>query len=318
MASPKEIYRIWSATESEIPVFSRDWWLDAACGEENWDVILVEEKGAIAGAMPYYMKRRGIFRLITRPHLTQTMGPYLRQDDSLSHSDKLGREKKIFGEMIERLPQFDHFNVAFNYRYTNWLPFHWAGFSQTTGYTYIIPDLSDLQRVYSDFAYAKKKDIKKAKNVVEVRFDLSAADFYRHHETSLRKQGEKIHYSFEYFERLYNAAYANSGGRVVYAQDKNDAIHAALFVVWGPEGAYDLISTIDPELRNSGAATLLVQEIVGYVSAFTGRFDFEGSMIEGVEASFRKLGAIQTPYLVISKTPSRILRARDAVKSLLT
>ena len=28
-----------------ISVFSQPWWLDAVCGEENWDVYVVEKGG---------------------------------------------------------------------------------------------------------------------------------------------------------------------------------------------------------------------------------------------------------------------------------
>ena len=317
MQSQKEIYRRWSENEPAIPVFSRDWWLDAVCGEANWDVILVCEKGEVVASMPYFLENRGGFCRIRMPQFTQTMGPYLKQDKILSHSDKLSREKKIFGEMIERLPRFDRFNVRFNYVHTNWLPFYWAGFKQTTVYTYIIPDLSDHEKVYSDIAYAKKGDIKKARNNLEIGFDLSAPDFYQHHMMTLGKRGAKISYSYELFERLYTATYQRSSGRVIYANDKDTNIHAALFVVWGREGAYHLINTIDPDHRSSGALSLLVYEIVKYVSAFTNRYDFEGSMIESVEASYQKFGSIQTPYMVITKTPSRLLRARAAVRDLL-
>ena len=29
----------------QLSPFSRDWWLDAACGETKWEVLLTEEKG---------------------------------------------------------------------------------------------------------------------------------------------------------------------------------------------------------------------------------------------------------------------------------
>ena len=46
-------------------------------------------------------------------------------------------------------------------------------------------------------------------------------------------------------------------------------------------------------------------------------FDFEGSMIEPVERSFRQFGAKQTPYFSVSKTPSRLLKTLFFVKDML-
>jgi len=313
MASQKEIYRQWCASQPGIPVFSRDWWLDAACGEANWDVILVEDKGEIVASMPFYLKIRGGFRLMTMPPLTQKMGPYLVPASTLSHTEELSREKRIFREMIERLPCFDHFFIHFNHVHTNWLPFYWAGFRQMTNYTYIVPDLSDRDRVFANMAQAKKGDIKKARKSLTVGFDLGAAEFYAHHSTSLRKKGMTISYNFALFQRLYNAAYGHSAGRVIFAKDAAGCIHAALFFVWDGESAYHLISSIDPEQCSSGALSLLSYEAMAYLSDFTKRYDFEGSMVEAIEASYRKFGTTQTPYFAISKTPSRLLRARQAL-----
>ena len=48
-----------------------------------------------------------------------------------------------------------------------------------------------------------------------------------------------------------------------------------------------------------------------YLSDKVCGYDFEGSMIEGVEESFRHFGAAQTPYFTIRKTYTKnpLLRA---------
>lgn len=74
-----------------------------------------------------------------------------------------------------------------------------------------------------------------------------------------------------------------------------------MLVIWDENSAYDLISTIDPTYRNSGAASLLILEMIKYLQKITLKFDFEGSMIENVENSFRQFGAVQTPYFQITK-----------------
>ena len=42
----KEKYQELCKYEKSIPIFSKDWWMDAVCGEDNWDVLLVEGGGA--------------------------------------------------------------------------------------------------------------------------------------------------------------------------------------------------------------------------------------------------------------------------------
>ena len=82
----------------------------------------------------------------------------------------------------------------------------------------------------------------------------------------------------------------------------------------------------DPELRSSDAVQLLVWKALEFVSSIgLTEFDFEGSMIESIEAVGRAFGAKQVPYFAISKNnrirPRRVTdrvisKARSVVKRL--
>ncbi|NLM49160.1 MAG: hypothetical protein GX198_10280 [Epulopiscium sp.] len=63
----KEKYRELCSINKDIPIFSRDWWMDAVCGQDNWDVLLVESDGEIIASLPYYIKKRWNLRYITQP-----------------------------------------------------------------------------------------------------------------------------------------------------------------------------------------------------------------------------------------------------------
>jgi len=300
----KEKYRLLSTDETTIPIFSRAWWMDAVCGEENWDVLLVEKNGEIIASMPYYKKKKYGLTAITQPPLTQTNGMWIKYLHAQSVEKRLSYEKKVMNDMIDLLLgiNVDWFSQNFHYSITNWLPFYWRGFQQTTRYTYVIPNINtiDLDELFSRFSHAKRKNIKRAESMVEIKLGLSSQDFYNHHKMTLAKQGEAISYSFNTFNRIYNATVQREHGQTIYAIDKLGQIHSALFVIWDENSAYDLISTIDPDLRDSGSVSLLIREIIKFVSARTTHFDFEGSMIEGVENSFRQFATVQKPYFNIS------------------
>ena len=313
----KEIYRNFCKIEKGIPIFSKDWWLDAVCGEDNWDVILFEKGGEIWASWPFYLVKKVIFKIVTMPKLTQTLGIYIKYPEKQKYCNKLSWEKEVISELIKRFPKVDYFYQHFHYNFKNWLPFYWSGFKQTTRYTYVIESLDDLDKVFAEFSHAKQKNIKKAEKIVNVKFDLNAIDFYENHKMTLAKQNQKISYKYDLFKSIYDSAYQHNSGKTIYAIDKNNNIHAALFFIWDENSAYDLISTIDPDFRESGAATLLIKEIIKFVSDKTKKFDFEGSMIENVENSFRQFGAIQTPYFAISKTNSKILKLYQALRCFL-
>ena len=73
------------------------------------------------------------------------------------------------------------------------------------------------------------------------------------------------------------------------------------FIAWQESSAYYLAGGGDPELRASGAHSLILWEGIRFTAQYTDLFDFEGSMIPGVERFFREFGAIQTPFFTITK-----------------
>jgi hypothetical protein len=304
----REKYRVFCKESDLIPIFSKDWFLDAVCGMDNWDVVFVEKQKKIVASMPFYRKKKALFTIITMPKHAQTMGVFLTYPKGQKYETKLSYEKKIMQELISKLPKVDYFNQTFHHTITNWLPFYWKGYRQTTNYTYIIEDLSNIETVFKNFSNGKRKDIEKAKNLVEVKFDLLAKEFYEHHKMTLKKQNAEISYSFEHFNQIYTSVYRYNSGRVLYAEDKSGNIHAGLLVVWDNKSGYNLITTFDPTFRNSGASALLIQETIRLIATKTDKFDFEGSMIESVEKSYRQFGAKQKPYFDITKVDSKVLK----------
>lgn len=303
----KDRYRTFSHTEKSLPIFSRAWWLDASAGADNWDVALVENNGRVIAALPYAIERRLGFTLLTLPPFTKMLGPWIRES-SAKYAKRLGQQKDLMEALIDQLPPYDHYDHNWHHSLTNWLPFYWRGFRQTTRYTYLLEDLGDIDRLVAEFENSKRANIRKARERVTVVYDIPARTFYEHHRRTMAKKGTKIAYGWDEFRRIHDACYAHDAGRTIAAYDSDGNLHAALFVIWDEMSAYALICSIDPDYLTHGAASLLNLEIITHVAGKTRRFDFEGSMIESVERSFRQYGAIQTPYFAVSRTPSRLLK----------
>ena len=305
----KEKYREFCKKESGIPIFSKDWWLDSVCPDNKyWDVILIEKGGQIVASMPYIIGKKRSFKTIEMPQLTQKLGPYIKYPDNQKYDTKLSYEKEIMTELINQLPDVAYFKQNFNYSITNWLPFYWKGFNQTTYYTYVIENTKDLQIIETNFSHAKRKNLNKCRNLLKIVFDIDAKSFYENHKMTLQKQGQKISYSFDLFNKIYNSAYNNNSAKTIAAFDENGNLNSALFIIWDKVSVYNLISTIDPDYRNNGSATLLVLEAIKIANKKGLKFDFEGSMLEGVENSFRQFGTVQKPYFQISKTNSKLYK----------
>lgn len=317
MIDKKQIYREFCSKKQNLPVFLYDWWLDAVCGNGNWDVCIVRPDQEIIAFMPYYTKKILFFRISTLPQLTQFLGPWINYPENLKESNRSEFEKKMMNELISQLPPTDYFDQNFHFSNTNWLPFYWKDFRQTTRYTYLIEDLVHSERVFANFSQGKRQNINKASELVKVKYDLSAEEFYQHHKNSLGKNKKQISYSFELFKNIYEASYSKGCGRSIYAVDRNGIIHSALFVVWSGYSAYYLINSIDPDHKNSESTSLLTWEIIKHLADKTYRFDFEGSMIEGVERSYRQFGTVQKAYFNITKCGSFSYKIFRSIRELL-
>ena len=283
----------------------------------QWGEVTVEKKGEIIARLAYVAKKRRGFILLKMPQLTKTLGPWLRPSQA-KYANELSEQKDLMSELIQKLPPFDHFFQNFHYSITNWLPFYWQGFEQTTRYTYVIEDLTDINKIWDGMLPNIRTDIKKAKNRfgLQIRTDLGLDAFLDVNELTFSRQGMKLPYTRDFVRRLDNACKDNNARKIFFAQDKDGRIHAALYIVWDENSAYYLMGGSDPELRNSGANSLCMWEAIQYAATVTKRFDFEGSMIEPIERFFRAFGAKQVPYFQIKKdNRSFLMKCSAAVKN---
>ncbi len=310
-------YRTLCTQELSIPLFSQAWWLDATAGEGVWDVALVFEKDEIVASMPYVVKRKFGFTIISQPILTQCLGPWLRPSTA-KYSRQLGLQKKRIQELFAQLPRFDHFQQHWHHSLTNWLPVYWMKFQQTTRYTYVIDGMDNLDDVLSNFDASYRNKMKKAEKIVTIEHDLSIEDFYKINSLTFSRQKLETPYSLEFLRHHDQILSCVGRRKIFYAQDQDGKIHSALYLTWDSSSSYVHMVGEDPDLRNSGAGILLIWEAIKYTANVLGlqRFDFEGSVMENVEPVRRDCGGVQTPYFSITKTPSRLLRTALFLRSL--
>jgi hypothetical protein len=297
----KEKYRKTCREEQSIPLFSQDWWLDVTCGEGNWDVLLVETAGKIRAAMPIYVPCKGI---ITMPPYTQTMGPWFAPPEEPDFAEC----RIICQKFAETVKGYSYFSQSFCYTVTDWLPFYWNGCSQTTRYTYLLKDLHDTHRLWANICKTKQRYIRQAmkKHHLTVRTGVPTAEFLRLNALVFERQ-EIAPYHHNVLRKLIDTATDRGQAAVWGAYDEADRLHAALFVVRQGATAYYIAGGSEPVFRHTHATCLLFWKVLCEV-ADCDVFDFEGSMIQGVERFFREFGAVQTPYFTVYKGQLTLLR----------
>lgn len=306
----KEKYQIFCES-IYIPVFSQPWWLNAVCGEEHWDVYVVERGGIYVAAMPYYLENRNGYRLITKAKNTQNNGIIIKYPEEQKYTTRLGYEEGIINEIIDYIEDIgvDKYEQQYHYTFTNWLPFFWRYYKEITRYTYVIEDTQDMDQVEKNYSSNVRKNIRKAKKVVHIcEKDISIEKFYEINRMSFERQEKEIPYSLDFVKNIYEAGKKNQAVKIMAAEDQEGNIHSVAFLVWDEESVYYLLNGTNPEFKNSQANCFLIHESIKLASCMGKRFDFEGSVIKSIEKAFREYGGIRKPYFRIYKTFNKKLR----------
>lgn len=301
----KEKYELFCNSGVYVPVFSKPWWMEAACGEENWNVYLVEKGGTPVAAMPYYIESKGGHKRITKAKNTQNNGIIIAYPKYQKYETKLSYEEKIIEDVIRFIESMDidKYEQQYHYSFDNWLPFFWNGYEAVTRYTYVIDDTSDIEKVEENYSSAVRNKLRKAQKCVRLKDEeLSVEDFFKINRLSFERQGKEIPYDLEFVKRIYEAGRKNHAVRILAAEDNRGNIHSVALLVWDEESVYYLLNGTNPKFKSSQANSLLIHESIRMAGKMGKRFDFEGSVIRTIEKAFREYGGIRKPYFRISKS----------------
>jgi len=313
----REAYRELCDKETSIPLFSQAWWLDAVAGDA-WEAVLGYRGGQVVGALPYVVRRRLGFTVLTQPKLTQNLGPWVRPGN-MSYPKTLAYEKDVLGALADGLPHYHQYVQNWHCDRGNWLPFHWRGFTQTTRYTYRLQGLGDEEALWGRLKQNIRGDIRKARDRYQltIRTARDLDEFLVLNRLTFERQGRGLPYSPGLVARIEEAAAARSARDCLIAVDSEGQCHAGVYIVRQGDAAYYLMGGGNPALRNSGATSLVLWEAIRNQPGSVEIFDFEGSMVEPIERFFRAFGAKQTPYFLVTKTNSRLMNAASCIRQVL-
>lgn len=300
-------YRIWAATESSLPVWHQPWWLDATAGPESWDAVFATNETAILVALPYVKKRTRGFTILTQPPLTQSLGPWFKGGVAPS----LSRQHRVLGELLTALPQTSAYLQNWMPEISNWLPYYWAGYQQSTRYTYRLDLGGDEDSLWAGLRGECRTAIRKGEERFGLRVhptrevdklvQLASAVFER--------KGLRLPYNPGLIAAILRAGSARDAANVYLVVDRENEPHAALLVLRDGQRSYYLIGGVsDLGLQSRAMNVGMWHAIREARDSGSTHFDFEGSMIQSIEAFFRSFGATQTPYFRVWRHHNPLLR----------
>ena len=280
-------------------LFQQPWWLDAVA-PGRWGEVAVERGGQTVARLPYVVRGPRRMRVLTQPPLTPFLGPWAVRSPGAKYAKALGDEMELMAELEARLPAAAAFRQSFPPAVPGVLPFIWAGYRAEVRYTYRLEGLDSEERLWDGLGGNIRREIRKARKRLEVRDDLGIEDFYTAWAKTFHRQ--RLAAPDRALLERVEAACAPRGARTaLFACDESGRVHAVAYVVSDEQAAYYLMGGADPDLRTSGASSLLMWEAIMRARRVVDVFDFEGSMLRPVERFFRAFGGRLTPYHYVSR-----------------
>jgi lipid II:glycine glycyltransferase (peptidoglycan interpeptide bridge formation enzyme) len=263
-------------------------------------VVTVDRGGRTVAALPFVVRGPRRFRVLSQPPLTPFLGPWIAREEGAKYGTSLGDQMELQAQLEAMLPAAVAFHQNFSSSVVNCLPFIWAGYRAEVRYTYLLEDLTSEQALWEGLAGNIRREIRKAKRQLVVREASDVDRFYRVWAKTFERQGAAAPDRAR-LERIDAACAKRNARAMLFAHDEADQVHAVAYAVWDRRSAYYLMGGGDPQLRTSGASSLLLWEAIRRARTASQVFDFEGSMLRPVERFFRAFGGRQTPYLHVSR-----------------
>jgi hypothetical protein len=312
--------KIWAAhcVQHYVPLYFQPWWMDCVCGEQNWDVLLSLDGGSsVEGALLYHYGRYFGLPVIKMPMLTAYSGLWIcPTDPAKSPSGRMAFEKRLCENLIAQLPRHVFFYQQWHPRITNWLPFYWKNFRQTTHYTYVID--GGVERDLCTHASLNRKarrGIRKSEHALRVEQTEDVELAFRLHKASRNRQQNEPGFSFDLLVRLDNALKTMNQRTILAVKDESGTVHAIAYLVWDERTTYDLFNGTAPAHRKSNSTYLLIWDALKNNYGRSQFFDFEGSMVEPVEEFLRSFGGQLTPHFRVFKASNRLVRLASVLFS---
>lgn len=290
-------------TQYANSVFEQPWWLDAVAPGE-WHEIIYKDNGKVLARLPYVMKNGKL----GNPRMTQTLGIWF--DDSITKKQRgnshLAKQKEIIFELVESLPKCGDVDIVLDSSVSYILPFRWKGFEIEPTFSYRLNNIKDLIEIDDCISKKAVQRHKKAAENLTVVIENTYTGINRIQklvDLSYERQGRKNPVNSEFTKRIMRTSIENKAGCIMIAVDNDGIDHSGAFFVYDSNTFYYLLGGQNPNYKSDGAQNLVLRKGIEFAKTVSNSFDFEGSMIEGIENFFRQFGGTQViNYRVTKKT----------------
>ena len=273
-------------------------WLDMTCVFGDWDAVFsYDEDGTIRGVWAFHHGTRFGMRWIRLPILTPFTAIWIRESADLSIQKKITYQHDVLSDLERQLPRTQIFEIKLPWYFMDWLPLYWRGYKQETRYTFRFAEV-DVEKIFEGTSKSFRRNLRAAQKHYTIE-EGTVDDLSAMMENVFEMRDAHVAFSQDTLDQIVRMLRQKNQCHVYAARDA-EGVQAILLVVWDEQTTYYLIGGRRQTDSRHGTNLLLWQAICD--AAQRGHaFDFEGSMIKGINRFFQNFGAELTPYSFIYK-----------------
>ena len=297
----KDIDLFTQKSENIIGVFGSKKWLSVYGDNLNLVGIYKDEQQLIGGFFYIIVKKNG-FDFVKLPPYTPHCGLFF-VSESKNQASSNSFSKDVMSEVcyyfLKQKPSLTV--LAFPSLIKDFQPFIWNKFKVIPNYTYRIKLDNSLDEIKNNFDSKNRNLINKAikDSVLVTENLLSDIDLFNFFTNSLNNAGANV-----YLNELKNIFlnFSCSENSFSFTAKKDSEILGNVFCIYDKHVCYYLLGGTNKKSGFQGVNNLLVQKCIEKAKELgCNTFDFEGSMIKGVEKFFRGFGGELVPYYTVNK-----------------
>lgn len=289
-----------ASAEPALGVFGSRKWLEVYGDRLQMIGIYKDEKQLVGGFYFLHTRRYG-FSFVKLPPYTPHCGLFF-QSESSNRSSLSNFSKEVMQEVCRFFlglkPALTI--LAFPSTIIDLQPFIWEKFKVVPNYTYRLDLRLPLEDIRANFDPKTRNVINKAvKEQVDTRENsLEPSDLYSFFVSSLQGAGANVYR--EELEAIITR-FADPTNSFSIEAYKDGVLLGAVFCVYDNQSCYYLLGGTTRS-GVQGVNALLVQKCIEKAARLgCAIFDFEGSMLKGVEKFFRGFGPALFPYYTANK-----------------
>ncbi len=285
-------------------IFNSTWLLDAF--NVNYRILVAVKNNNWRGGMVLTKNSIG---MVTNPIFFKYLGVLIAKHEGKDVT-ALRNKHKVIEALAERVKGLRSFDFTYHPNFTNWLPFYWRGFRQSSLYTYRIDLSCGMKSIRSNYQKNRKHLLNKALRE-EVRVaDGTSDELYETICSTFKAQKKTMPIARSRIEKFFQL---EKNFFCLSAFDANDDLKCSCGVLYDDYCAYLLLNGKNTDA--GPANTYLVDSAIEKCVGRSKVFDFEGSMHQRIERFYRAMGGLQTEYFKVSKK-SVINTLKDVARAL--